>query len=216
MSVANIVLEPHRARLISDTVGYRDKEPASLQRKVHVADKARIVFTARGLVMLGDVLEDLSQEWTDFEAAIERAAAALRVMPATMFPGGGSEVTMLGWHQGGPKVSRLLVTVDDGAVSVRRIDLPQGVYLAPSLGKHQIPAALTDEQILKVAHLQQDIAIRHGLNICVGGDVEVTTIDATGITVRKIGEYPNKAQTIAKMNENNFSAGAGELYQIAA
>ena len=76
---------------------------------------------------------------------------------------------------------------------MRRDDLSPGVYLAPSIGKHVIPLNLDDDQMLKIAFLQQDIAIRHRLNLCVGGDVELTEVDEHGISVRKLGEYPDKS-----------------------
>lgn len=210
MSVANIILEPQRVRLVSDTLAYRNRAPVRFGRKVRICEDIGVAFTVRGLVALGDRIESRADEWACFESMVQSIAAFLPGGPVHYFPS-GAEVTVLGWHAGAPKASRLLALVNDGKVTVRRIDLATGVYLAPSLGAQKIPAAMSDEQLTKVAQLQQAIALRHGLNMCVGGDIEVTEITATGLAVRKIGEYPDKAMTaarIAKLPEGDLSQAA--------
>lgn len=66
-------------------------------------------------------------------------------------------------------------------------------YLAPSLGAQDIPVELSDAQLCAVAKIQQTLSRKHGLNMCIGGDIELTTITAEGIETTKIGEYPDKA-----------------------
>lgn len=199
MSVANVIFEPHRLRLVGDTVAYRGKEPVQLNRKVHIVKHAHVAFTVRGLSKIGWVMERCTKDWRDFESSISQAAEILSLLPENYFQKDHptSETTILGWRDGQAQVTRLGAERIAGRVRILRVDLVPGVYLAPSLGAHQIPASLSDEQILKVALLQQSIAIKHGLNICVGGDVEVTTVTADTIETRKIGEYPDKRMTEA-------------------
>ncbi len=201
MTVANIIFEPNQVRLITDTVGYRGKSPASFHRKVWPVAHARLAFVVRGYRDLAEDLHDRAGQWSNFQTCVSDLATTLKTVPTRLLQSGNSEITILGWEQDrrGPMVSRLLVREFQGDIVIRRFDLAWGVYLAPSLGTHQFPAGLTDDQICKIARLQQDISLRHGLNLCVGGDIEVTTIDAQAVTVRKIGEYPDKAVTAARI-----------------
>jgi hypothetical protein len=213
MTVSNVILEPHRVRLMQDTLIYRHKKPFGLDRKMKIVKNSGLVFTVRGDVAIGDVLEDLDHNFSDFETAIAIIGYAVSKMSLKWIRD-GAEITVLAWDNGQPKASRIKVspekeyaltgsgvinTAPAGAITVRRFDLSPGVYLAPSLGSHDIKTDLTDEHLLKIAFLQQEIALRHNLNMCVGGDVEVVTIDAAGITVRKLGEYSNKALTIVQI-----------------
>jgi hypothetical protein len=201
MTVANLLVEPMRIRLLTDTVGYRGKDPADFCRKVYLVENASIAFVVRGFRALGHVLQKESAEWSGIDAAIDGIAALLREAPARFLQNGMSEVTVIGWHRGNdcPRAVRLLAKAQPESITVRQFDLEPGAYLAPTLGNHPIPADMTDQQLLKVAILQQEIATKHGLNICIGGDMELTTIDAAGVTVRKIGEYPNKAFTAERI-----------------
>jgi hypothetical protein len=200
MTVSNVILEQVRGRLVSDTLGYRGKEPATILRKIRVVERANMVLTVRGLRDLASVIEDGAALCDSLPAALVVMAADLADAPARYLPAHGAEVTAMGWHDGRVRCSRLLATFgDQGKVSVQMIDLEPGVYLAPSLGNHTLPADMTDDQIVKVALLQQEISIRHGLNICVGGDVEMASIDVTGITICKLAEYPDKAKTLARI-----------------
>lgn len=201
MTVANVLLERNRVRLVSDTVGYRGKEPVCFNRKVYPVEHAGLAYMVRGFRALALHLQSHACEWADFDSAILAISEVLEIAPARLIQGGNSEVTIIGWSEkeNGPRVARLLATAGPDQTTIRRFDLRPGVYLAPSLGCHSIPADMTDDQLLKVAILQQEIATRHGLNICVGGDVELTTVDAGGISIQKIGEYPNKAFTAERI-----------------
>ena len=199
MTVANVILETHRVRLVTDTVGYRQKEPACFARKVRQIEGLGLAMIVRGLRSLGDVMEETIVDCTDFEAAIAEMHRVLETAPSDYLPGGGAEVTALGYFGGSARAVRLLATIVDSSVSVRRVDLEPGVYLAPTLGTHALPTDMTEAQMLKVALLQQGIAVRHGLNICIGGDVELTTVDETGIATVKLGEYPDKALMAARI-----------------
>jgi hypothetical protein len=211
MSVANVILESHRVRLVGDTLAYLDRQPVQFNRKVRVVRSAALAFTVRGLVALADEVEERSHRWACFESALHCITADLRMAPPQYFPN-GAEVTVMGWHGGRAQASRLLVLAKDGAPNVQRIDLKPGVYLAPTLGNQVIPAGMTDDQLVKVACLQQAIAVRHGLNMCVGGDIELTEINAAGISIRKIGEYPDKDVTISRIAKSVHAA----LAQAAA
>ena len=65
-------------------------------------------------------------------------------------------------------------------------------YLTPSLGKQDIPVDLTEAQICNVARVQQELSRKNNLNLCIGGDIELTTITADGAEIAKIGEYADK------------------------
>jgi hypothetical protein len=213
VTVANILLEKDRVRLVSDTVGYRGKEPAALERKVTLHHGPGVAMIVRGLRALALNLEPIADGCTSFEEVISAMRESITDSElAEYVPGSGAEVTVLGMVNGVARCSRLLLTVKDGAVTVQRIDLAPGVYLAPTLGQHSLPLDMTDEQAFKVALLQQEIAIKHGLNICIGGDVELATVDASGLSVRKIGEYPNKAMTVARI----AALDASDINDVAA
>ncbi|HEY8947388.1 MAG TPA: hypothetical protein VIM56_00745 [Rhizomicrobium sp.] len=217
MTVANVVLEPHCARLVQDTLSYWRKKPYRLNRKIKIVSQSQLVFTVRGNVAISDIFEDLDHNFRDFETALSIMSHAIEEMPREWFKESGAEVTVLAWEGCGPKASRIKISskkdyslrdgrlVNDSAdnIGVERFDLVPGVYLAPSLGRHDIRSDLSDEQLLKIAILQQEISLRHKLNMCVGGDIEIATIDASGVSVRTLGEYPNKALTIAQIGKLN-------------
>lgn len=196
MTVSNVVFERDRIRLVSDTVAYRDKKPVLLHRKIGIAERASVAFIVRGLSYHGDVLEGSCDIWRNFDEAAFAAEYHFSSCDLGMFSKAKTaEATIVGWKDGAPIVTRLLADVENGAIRVRRVDLDQGVYLAPTLGKHQIPSALTEEQIVKIALLQQSLSIKYNLNMCVGGDIEMATVTADGVTIQKLGEYPDKALT---------------------
>lgn len=203
MTVSNVIFERDRVRLVSDTVGYRGKKPAVLHRKIGIAERAGVAFIVRGLAYHGDVLEGSCDVWRNFDEAIFAAEYHFSTCDLDLFSiSKTAEATIIGLKDGAPIVTRLLADVENGAIRVRRIDLEQGVYLAPTLGNHQIPSALTEEQIVKIALLQQSLSIKYNLNICVGGDIEMATVTADGVTIQKLGEYPDKAlieKRIAKL-----------------
>lgn len=193
MSVANVFLEADRIRIVTDTVGYLGTVPAAFRRKVHLSPAASVAVTARGLSALGDAIAERSGEWISFSAALAVIMQDLEEAPARYFPC-GAEVTVAGFNEGAAAVQRFFVKQGkEGAIGC--FTLAAGSYLAPSLGSHSIPAKLTEQQMVKIALLQQDLAVRHGLNICVGGDIELTEITRDSASICKIGEYPNKAAT---------------------
>lgn len=198
MTVSNVLLEPHRARLVTDTLGYVGKQPATFLRKPKIVPHAKLAFVVRGYKSLADLLSQCQNAWADIEAALADVAEAVPMAPLHLFAL-GCEITMLGWHDGQAKAARLVATTRNGRARVRRFDLAAGAHLAPSLGQHDIPATITDEQIVRIALLQQEIATKHGLNMCVGGDIEIVTVDVTGVSIRKMAEYPNKAMTAASI-----------------
>lgn len=206
MTVSNVLFEDDRIRLVSDTVGYIDRNPVVFHRKIRVVRHARVVFMVRGRRVLADELEARSVAWPNFEQAVIGISTHLVQADEGLFQKGGlAEISVAGWDHDRPRFSRLMATLGADGVDMRRVDLSPGAYLAPSLGSHPIPAAMTDEQLLKVSLLQQEISIRHGLNICIGGDIEIATIDAKHIGVRKLGEYPNKRLTEAQVRRARLS-----------
>lgn len=204
MTVSNVLLGADAIQLVTDTLAYIDREPATMHRKVRLAPGAHVAFVVRGLVKLAWYLEAASVYWTSFESALAITSIELADIDAGFLRDGLAEVTISGW-QDGPRASRLLVSHDCGGRRlVRRVDLTAGAYLAPSLGQHELPAEMTEEQLVKVAFLQQEIAVRHKLNLCVGGDVELTTIDQNSMFVRKIAEYPDKALTLERIRNSDI------------
>lgn len=193
MSVANIALTDRQVQIVTDTCTYDGKQPVEWNRKVALRSDARLALTLRGKRWLAQAFDMASEPWPDFAHASE---AAPRVIPDLLelgeregrTPGDGFELTLAGW-QDGPKVMRLIWRPRQ---DVQQYRFAPGVYLTPSLGKQDIPLHLTDDQLVGIAQVQQTVSRKHGLNLCIGGDVELTTVSASGLTIRKIGEYADK------------------------
>ena len=207
MSVANIFLSDHDVRIVSDTCTYCGKQPVEWNRKVTINPRARLAITVRGQCWIGDGLGDLSANWRDFGQAV---AETVEVIPMILKLGRvdfGFEVTIAGW-QDGPRVTRV---IHDDRNGIERYEFAPGVYLAPSLGKQEIPVDLTDAQLGAVAQVQQTLSRKHGLNMCVGGDIERTVISEHGVFIDKIGEYDDKL-----MMERRIAKATVEMRQSAA
>lgn len=210
MTVSNVIVEQDRVRLVSDTLYYRNKKPVYMASKIGIAEAAGVAFIVRGLAYHGDVLEGSCGIWRGIDDALFAVQYHFSTCEIDVFSKSPTaEATIIGWKGDKPIVARLLADVESGAVRVRRIDLEPGVYLAPTLGSHEIPAALTEEQIIKIALLQQSLSLKYNLNMCVGGDIELATVGSGGVSIRKIGEYPDKALTerrIAKMEKPDLKS----------
>lgn len=213
MTVANLVVEPHRARLVADTVGYIGKTPAVMHRKIRTSPTAGLAFMARGRSILAGLLEERSRGWASFETAVGEVRAALEIVPsAYLCDGDIGAVSLLGWTGDRPRVARISSRLRGQQRVVEYEEIGEGVHLAPGLGSHSIPTALTDDQLVKVAILQQEISVKHGCNLCIGGDIEVAEVTAAGVIVRKIGSYPDKVLTQARIAK----ADALALEEVAA
>lgn len=196
MTISNVIFEGGRVRLVSDTLSYRNKSPVAFGRKIRVIEDADFAVVVRGQVALGDQIEGRAERCESFSFACGYFGECLQTVPQRLLKSSGAEVTIAGIRQGQLAVTRFMLRIVNGDVAVNRFDLEPGVYLAPSLGSHTIPPDMTDEQLFRVALLQQDISLRNNLNMCIGGDVEVATLEVgKPITIRKLGEYPDKAKT---------------------
>lgn len=200
MSVTNFHLGADRLMILTDSVVYAGKNPVAMHRKIDVNDEARLAVTVLGLVSIGNVYKRLLKQWgsrADAERSIEATAAHA---PDDVFLRSdgtrkGYSVTLFGWDNG-PFAVRWNHNPDG---SVNRHDFAPGLYLAPTLGKQQYPATITPDQMRQVAELQQSVAIKHGLTMCIGGWMDLTTIDADGIRVERLADYPNRALTEARI-----------------
>lgn len=195
MSVANVIVGPGGVRLVTDTVSYFGRKPLRFVRKATARPAARLAFTVRGLHGVGRRLAEQSEDWGSFGAAVEDISATLIALPAALLDI-GAEVTLAAWT-GQPVCVRFLMRPGDAAPA--RFDMPPGVYLAPTLGPVDIPATVSDGQLVAIAHLQQEMAVKHGLNMAVGGDIELTVVHAHGAETRVIGAYPDKALMARRM-----------------
>lgn len=204
MSVANIMLEANRVRLQCDTVAYRDKSPAQLHRKITIVESAHLALSVRGLVTFGNIIRERAPFWSCFTEAIEDISHAVGHLPRNVAPE-GAEIALVGWEQGAPRAARLTV-LSVKTLSVARVDLLPGSHLAPTIGAHSIPPGMSNAQLHQMAVLQQDLCLKHGLNMCVGGDVEVAEVTAAGISIMALGEYPNKAETVAAIERRALAA----------
>lgn len=213
MSVSNVILSDRRVAIVSDTVTYLDKAPLRFTHKTRAFPRSRFAVSTRGACRIGDGFEALlatadsfaqAVAWTlDAVPAMNEAAADPRLMSY------GYEVTLIGIADDAPTATR--ITYRATADEVERLDLLPGVYMAPSLGHHQIPVDLSDDQIVRLAHAQQAIVVKHGLMMCVGGDVELTTVTLEGVEQRVLAEYPDKAMTLARI-----AAGDAGRVELAA
>jgi hypothetical protein len=194
MTVSNIIFEPQKIRVVTDTLSYRNKQPVAFNRKIGLILGDSAALVVRGYRALALALQERAEGWRSYSDAAHGLEMDLRQMPQRFLSDAGAEVTLAGLGGSGLAVIRFAVFRIAGDIAVRRLDLPPGVYLAPTLGSHDIPASMTDDQLLRVALLQQELSLQHNLNMCVGGDVELTTIEpGRPASIRTLGEYPNKA-----------------------
>jgi hypothetical protein len=194
MTVSNVIFESHRIRIVTDTLSYRNKQAVAFSRKVGLILNESAALVVRGYRALAVALQEHAEDWKSYSDAARGLEINLRQMPQRFLNESGAEVTLAGHGDSGLAVTRFAVFRVAGDIAVRRLDLAPGVYLAPTLGSHDIPVGMTDDQLLRVALLQQELSLQHNLNMCVGGDVELTTIEpGRPASIRTLGEYPNKA-----------------------
>ena len=194
MSVVNIILRDSDVRIVCDTCTYDQKQPVQWNRKITVRPGPRIALAVRGRHWIGVGLQAVADQWGNYDQAV---AGVLGSIPLIMEQGrdvGESfEVTIAGW-QDGPKVTRIFHRVAEKRrpAETKRYEFEPGFYLTPSLGKHDLPVDVGDTQICNVARVQQEMSRKKNLNLCIGGDIELTTITAEGAEIAKIGEYADK------------------------
>lgn len=197
MSVCNFFLAADRLMILTDSVQYAGKEPAALGSKIHLNEPAGLAVTVLGLTLIGETYARLLQGWGNREQAELGIEALIEACPpSVMVRKDGSlrgyTVTLFGWESRAPFVKRWNHH-PDGTVS--RYTFEPGLYLTPSFGKQQQPADVTPEQMRQVAELQQRLATRNGLTMCIGGWMDVTTIDADGVRTERLADYPDLATT---------------------
>ncbi|MCA1971245.1 MAG: hypothetical protein LDL44_00255 [Caenispirillum sp.] len=197
MSVVNFNLQPDRILVLTDTVAYARQAPALLGKKVHHNHVSRAAITTRGPVRVGDFVGELVEQATLPSMAVGGAVVTMALRKAFgLFPEARknrSEATLFMWD-GEPRVIRWRM---DEAGEVEQFEYGAGYYMTPSLGIHEYPPILQPKQMVSLALVQQRIVKTHGLLMCVGGDMQLTTITADGVTFETIGSYPDKAETEA-------------------
>jgi len=158
MTVSNVIFEPDRIRIVTDTLSYRNKQPVAFNRKVGLAVGDTVALIVRGYRALQMQLLEHAEDWKSFSSAAHYLEEDLRQMPQRFLSDAGAEITIAGLMGDGLAVTRFGVFRDvSGDITVRRLDLSPGVYLAPTLGSHDIPAGMTDGQLFKVALLRDRI-----------------------------------------------------------
>lgn len=196
MSVCNFHLTTDEIVIVTDTVGYAGDAPAQFSRKVAINHAAGLVVSVRGPVRVGNMIDDLVRRARTRAHAEELITAAL-VNVEDRFPEAekaGCEPTLFGWDEDGPFVVRFKKWPSQPA---ERLVYGSGVYLAPTLGAQQYPERLSDEQWTRIALVQQALVKKHGLMMCIGGQVERTRITAGGIALDVLADYPDRAETEA-------------------
>jgi hypothetical protein len=197
MSVCNTLLTDDRVVIYTDTVGYVREAPAILQTKVHVANGMAI--STRGLGVVGDVLKKAIEINDDVHSAYMHLWDLVGRVPDAVFAHQGVEVTLAGWDEVGPILFRFYrMRAKD---PVRALPFGMGWTMAPTLGARAYPLDVTRDQAIALAMVQQKIARKHGLLMCIGGDLEETTVDADGARTITVAEYPDKAKTIRLIGE---------------
>lgn len=199
MTVANIFIEDDRIRIVSDTVLYANKQPVMfVESKVAFDSDKRLAVITRGRVWQGERVNAMALgPWSGFDEAVEAARYQMDVFRADGLP---LEATVCGMD--GDKARAVALFLPAGGDEVQTLDLTPGVYLRPSLGRYEFPRAssIDDLQLARLAFAQQQLSKEHGLNMCVGGDVQVTTISNEGVTQAKLCEYRDKAIVAKRMN----------------
>lgn len=195
MSVANLFVSADAVRIQSDTATYIAKQPVEWNCKTAILCDAPLALTVRGRHWIGvGFAEIAAARWKGFDDAVADALAHMEALPALADEAGGHtgdgyELTIAAW-QDGPRAVRLIWTPTGG---IQRYDLETGAHLAPSLGQQNIPANPSNDQLIAIAHIQQAVSVRHGLNMAIGGDIQVATVSADGARLETIGTYPDKA-----------------------
>lgn len=214
MSVCNFTMAADRLQILTDTLCYVDKRPAAYMRKVKVNEAAGLAIVTRGKVSLGDIISNAVMRLSTAENAVGILAAAFDRITDGMIggPGRGEEATLFGFDDGQPFAIRFSRPYGE---QVMRYSLTPGTYLAPTLGDHPLPAAVTVEQMQRLALVQQQVSKKHGLSMCIGGEMELTTITADGIAVETLGEYADKALTDRQVQAFQRRAGADRV-ELAA
>lgn len=196
MGLLNVVVTEHSIRLVADTCSYVGKRPMEWNRKMAVQHDARLAVAVRGFHWASVGFQNTSALWADFEDAVMRAADLLLSMPSMaaeleVEPPHEIEVILGGWSEQGPRAVRL--TYGDVLDDVVRTDLAAGTHLNPGLDSVSVSPALTDDELVEVALLQQSASRKRGLDLCISGDVEIATITPGGANIRAVAEFPDKA-----------------------
>lgn len=192
MSVCNVLVAEDRIAFYTDEAGYIGKEPVMLAPKVLVANG--MMITTRGDARAGDLLADMLWRLPNVDDARAVMAEVLTNAPEAAL-GDGVEATLAGWADG--PVCYRLTRIPPHPLKVTRME--KGWFMAPTLGDHAYPADITTDQAIRLAMLQQAIVRKHGMVLCVGGDLHESVVDADGARDRVVASYPDKADMIARI-----------------
>ncbi len=190
MSVCNTLLTEDRVVLYTDTLAYRGTTPAQLHSKVETANGMAV--STRGMFCVGNVFKNDLAKYTNVHAAAVAFRRLLGICPEEALDA-GAEVNLAGWD-GGPVLYRIVRM--KGEVEARLVRMSRGWTMAPTLGAREYPSVITRAQAEKLALVQQSLCIKHSLNMCIGGDLQETTVDGSGARTITVMEYPDKAKTV--------------------
>lgn len=204
MSVVNLLVLPDRVHAFTDTMQYQDGKPAGLMGPKAVAsDNGRFTIITRGLTDAGRVVTDFVRSAPDLHHA-EGAAAAImneaRKVKAKR-PDMRVEVTLIGEHGGAMRVSRFLLP--EHGTDVRFSILAPGLYLEPAPPGLVLAAPVdrVHERLVKLALVQQAVAVKHGFTMCIGGVLHCTEVDRTGMRQSIAAVYPGYDQHAARFGD---------------
>lgn len=205
MSICNLMVGADAVWLLSDTMTYEDGKPVALtQRKAEVAPNEAFIWSCRGSVGLGNILDECVATAQEIDEAERIATVAIERIPADLMElGGRVEITIAGWSglRGAMRVVRLYRSAKDGFTATM---FEPGVHLAPGASKlPAMPAVVSEAQFVKLALAQWKISERFGLAGCVGGVMHLSTVTCHGAEQRIVGLYPDYAQHAAEFGDPN-------------
>jgi hypothetical protein len=182
MSLLIAVVGSERVTFATDTLTYRDRKPVgTVPTKTFIG--SGFAIATRGTVGAIETAIDRLIGNPDFRSAVEsvdEAFDAVRAHPQ-FTPDVAVELTIAGLADGKPRCRRF---------SLAGVDLPMGpgAYCFPDLGR-PLPAHVSDAQLVKVAQVVERIAREREWRLCIGGRLNLTTVDAAGIRQNEVDAF---------------------------
>lgn len=204
MSVCNFSFTESEILVLTDTMQYRERDAAGLcQSKAWISGSGNFVWTCRGSVSVGSLVDDLIASSPDLDAAEE----GMMDLFATAKGGGplGIELTMFGPSGPSRTLRAIRLSIAPGPGTFQFQEFQHGVHLWP--GSRVPLGALppkADEQIMvKLALAQHKISEKYNLGCCIGGVMHLSTVTSSGCRRRLIGTYPGYDEHAARFGDPN-------------
>lgn len=207
MSVLNFRIRPDRIDLLTDTMQYLKGEPVALcETKARVAASGNFAWSTRGLVRLGNVVDDLIANCPAADDAALVARVFVEKLADEVLGDSGVEVSIAGWSDQLAGLAVRIFKAQNGH-PVTAMDFTSGVHLRPAPGNAPpLPEWVSQAQFRRLALAQWKMRDQFYGQLCIGGVMHQTTVTRDGASQQIVDLYPGYREDAARFGDPNAEA----------